>query len=85
MINNPYLDTMKDILFQEIKEKYLTSINNDEINNDLKIMKQLEKKQIKFELDDKISDKSNVGKYLKKKRNSNINYDTLKKFMNNEC
>ena len=85
MINNPYLDTMKDILFQEIKEKYLTSINNDEINNDLKIMKQLEKKQIKFELDDKISNKSNVGKYLKKKRNSNINYDTLKKFMNNEC
>ena len=84
MINNPYLDTMKDILFQEIKEKYLTSINNDEINNDLKIMKQLEKKQIKFELDDKISNKSNVGKYLKKKRNSNINYDTLKKFMNNE-
>ena len=85
MINNPYLDTMKDILFQEIKEKYLTSINNDEINNDLKIMKQLEKNQIEFELDDKISDKSNVGKYLKKKRNSNINYDTLKKFMNNEC
>ena len=85
MINNPYLDTMKDILFQEIKEKYLTSINNDEINNDLKIMKQLEKNQIEFELDDKITNKSNVGKYLNKKRNSNINYDTLKKFMNNEC
>ena len=85
MINNPYLDTMKDILFQEIKEKYLTSINNDEINNDLKIMKQLEKNQIEFELDDKITNKSNVGKYLNKKRNSNINYDNLKKFMNNEC
>ena len=85
MINNPYLDTMKDILFQEIKEKYLTSINNDEINNDLKIMKQLEKNQIEFELDDKITNKSNVGKYLNKKRNSNINYYTLNKFMNNEC
>ena len=48
-------------------------------------MKQLEKNQIEFELDDKITNKSNVGKYLNKKRNSNINYDTLKKFMNNEC
>ena len=85
LINNPYLDTMKDILFQEIKEKYLTSINNDEINNDLEIMKQLEKNQIEFELDDKNTNKSNVGKYLNKKRNNNINYDTLKKFMNNEC
>ena len=84
MINNPYLDTMKDILFQEIKEKYLISINNDEINNDIKIMKQLEKKQ--FEIEDKKNRAElNVGKYLNKKRNSSINYDNLKKFMNNEC
>ena len=83
LINNPYLDTMKDILFQEIKEKYLTSINNNEINNDIKIMKELEKKQYEFELNDK--NKSSVGKYLNKKRNNNVNYDNLKKFMNNEC
>ena len=85
IINNPYLDTMKNILFQEIKEKYLTSINNDEINNDIKIMKELEKKQYEFELNDKNNNNANVGKYLNKKRNSDINYDTLKKFMNNEC
>ena len=83
MINNPYLDAMKNILFQEIKEKYLTSINNDEITNDIKIMKQLEKKQNEIEFDNKNT--TNVGKYLNKKRNSDINYDTLKKFMNNEC
>ena len=86
IINNPYLDTMKEIIFQEIKEKYLTSINNDEINNDIQIMKQLEKRQ--YEIEDENNEKNlkvNVGKYLNKKRNSSINYDNLKKFMNNEC
>ena len=69
MINNPYIDTMKDILFQEIKEKYLISINNDEINNDIKIMKQLEKTQ--NEIDEKKSKNKSgttVGKYLNQKR-----------------
>ena len=84
MINNPYIDTMKDILFQEIKEKYLISINNDEINNDIKIMKQLEKTQ--YEIDEKNSKKiSGVGKYLNQKRKSNFNIDKLQKFMNSEC
>ena len=89
IINNPFLDTMKDILFQEIKEKYLTSINNDEINNDIKIMKQLEKN--KYDMENKNKDINNnnnatgVGKYLNQKRNSSINYDNLKKFMNSEC
>ena len=86
IINNPYLDAMKNVLFQEIKEKYLTSINNDEISNDIKIMKQLEKKQNEIELNSKNNkNETNVGKYLNKKRNSDINYDTLKKFMNSEC
>ena len=55
---------MKEILFQEIKEKYLLNINNDEINKDIKIMKLLEKNQ------DEINNKKdkNVGKYLNKKR-----------------
>ena len=81
IINNPFVDMMKEILFQEIKEKYLVNINNDEINKDIKIMKLLEKNQ------DEINNKKdkNVGKYLNKKRNNDINYDTLKKFMNNEC
>ena len=86
MINNPYIDTMKDILFQEIKEKYLISINNNEINNDIKIMKQLEKTQ--YEIEDK-NNKNNsgtgVGKYLNHKRNSSFNFDKLQKFMNSEC
>ena len=81
IINNPFVDMMKEILFQEIKEKYLLNINNDEINKDIKIMKLLEKNQ------DEINNKKdkNVGKYLNKKRNNDINYDTLKKFINNEC
>ena len=81
IINNPFVDMMKEILFQEIKEKYLVNINNDEINKDIKIMKLLEKNQ------DEINNKKdkNVGKYLNKKRNNDINYDTLKKFINNEC
>ena len=84
MINNPYIDTMKDILFQEIKEKYLISINNDEINNDIKIMKQLEKTQ--YEIDEKNSKNvTGVGKYLNQKRKSNFNIDKLQKFMNSEC
>ena len=86
MINNPYIDTMKDILFQEIKEKYLLSINNDEINNDIKIMKQLEKTQ--YEIEDKNGKNKSgtgVGKYLNHKRNSSFNFDKLQKFMNSEC
>ena len=86
MINNPYIDTMKDILFQEIKEKYLLSINNDEINNDIKIMKQLEKTQ--YEIEDKNGKNKSgtgVGKYLNQKRNSSFNFDKLQKFMNSEC
>ena len=86
MINNPYIDTMKDILFQEIKEKYLLSINNDEINNDIKIMKQLEKTQ--YEIEDKNGKNKSgtgVGKYLNHKRNSSFNLDKLQKFMNSEC
>ena len=86
MINNPYIDTMKDILFQEIKEKYLLSINNDEINNDIKIMKQLEKTQ--YEIEDKNGKNKSgtgVGKYLNHKRNSSFNFDKLRKFMNSEC
>ena len=83
IINNPYLDAMKEILFQEIKEKYLTSINNDEINNDIKIMKQLEKNQ--FEIEKKDKNKINVGKYLNQKRNSSMSHDMLRKFLNNEC
>ena len=86
MINNPYIDTMKDILFQEIKEKYLLSINNDEINNDIKIMKQLEKTQ--YEIEDKNNKNKSgtgVGKYLNHKRNSSFNFDKLQKFMNSEC
>ena len=86
MINNPYIDTMKDILFKEIKEKYLISINNDEINNDIKIMKQLEKTQ--NEIDEKKSKNKSgttVGKYLNQKRNSSFNIDKLQKFMNSEC
>ena len=86
MINNPYIDTMKDILFQEIKEKYLLSINNDEINNDIKIMKQLEKTQ--YEIEDKNGKNKSgtgVGKYLNHKRNSTFNFDKLQKFMNSEC
>ena len=86
MINNPYIDTMKDILFQEIKEKYLLSINNNEINNDIKIMKQLEKTQ--YEIEDKNGKNKSgtgVGKYLNHKRNSSFNFDKLQKFMNSEC
>jgi hypothetical protein len=83
IINNPYLDAMKEILFQEIKEKYLTSINNDEINNDIKIMKQLEENQ--FEIEKKDKNKINVGKYLNQKRNSSMSHDMLRKFLNNEC
>ena len=84
IINNPYLDAMKNVLFQEIKEKYLISINNDEINNDIKIMKQLEKTQ--YEIDEKNSKKiSGVGKYLNQKRKSSFNIDKLQKFMNSEC
>ena len=86
MINNPYIDTMKDILFQEIKEKYLLSINNDEINNDIKILKQLEKTQ--YEIEDKNGKNKSgtgVGKYLNHKRNSSFNFDKLQKFMNSEC
>ena len=86
MINNPYIDTMKDILFQEIKEKYLLSINNDEIYNDIKIMKQLEKTQ--YEIEDKNGKNKSgtgVGKYLNHKRNSSFNFDKLQKFMNSEC
>ena len=74
---------MKEILFQEIKEKYLTSINNDEINNDIKIMKQLEENQ--FEIEKKDKNKINVGKYLNQKRNSSMSHDMLRKFLNNEC
>ena len=83
IINNPYLDAMKEILFQEIKEKYLTSINNEEINNDIKIMKQLEENQ--FEIEKKDKNKINVGKYLNQKRNSSMSHDMLRKFLNNEC
>jgi len=79
LINNPFIDAMKDILFQEIKEKYLSVINNNEINNDIKIMKQLEKNQ----KSDTIN--SSVGKYINKKRASDVDYDTFTKFLNNEC
>ena len=79
LINNPFIDAMKDILFQEIKEKYLSVINNNEINNDIKIMKQLEKNQ----KSDTVN--SSVGKYINKKRASDVDYDTFTKFLNNEC
>ena len=79
LINNPFIDAMKDILFQEIKEKYLSVINNNEINNDIKIMKQLEKNQKSDTVD------SSVGKYINKKRASDVDYDTFTKFLNNEC
>ena len=79
LINNPFIDAMKDILFQEIKEKYLSVINNNEINNDIKIMKQLEKNQKSNTVD------SSVGKYINKKRASDVDYDTFTKFLNNEC
>ena len=77
LINNPFLDAMKDILFQEIKEKYLSQINNNEINDDIKIMRQLEKQ--------KDNEHSSVGKYINKKRANNVDYETFKKFLNNEC
>ena len=79
LINNPFIDAMKDILFQEIKEKYLSVINNNEINNDIKIMKQLEKNQKSDTVD------SSVGKYINKTRASDADYDTFTKFLNNEC
>ena len=79
LINNPFMDAMKDILFQEIKGKYLSVINNNEINNDIKIMKQLEKNQKSDTVD------SSVGKYINKKRASDVDYDTFTKFLNNEC
>ena len=79
LINNPFIDAMKDILFQEIKEKYIYIINNNEINNDIKIMKQLEKNQKSDTVD------SSVGKYINKKRASDVDYDTFTKFLNNEC
>ena len=79
LMNNPFIDAMKDILFQEIKTKYLSTINNNEINNDIKIMKELEKKQ-----NSKKSDNLSVGKYLNKKRASDVDYDTFTKFLNNE-
>lgn len=78
LINNPFLDAMKEILFQEIKKKYLSVINNNEINDDIKIIKELEKNQNSDKID------SSVGKYLNKKRASNIDYDTFTKFLNNE-
>ena len=76
LINNPYMDAMKEILFKEIKEKYLSNINNNEINNDIKIMKDLEK--------NKNNIGTSVGKYLNKKRASDVDYDTFNKFINNE-
>ena len=79
IINNPFIDAMKEILFQEIKEKYLSAINNNEINNDIKIMKELEKNQKSNNVD------ASVGKYINKKRASNVDYDTFTKFLNNEC
>ena len=78
IINNPFIDAMKDILFQEIKEKYLSVINNNEINNDIKIMKELEKNQKSNNVN------ASVGKYMKLKT-SNVDYDTFTKFLNNEC
>ena len=79
IINNPFIDAMKEILFQEIKEKYLSAINNNEINNDIKIMKELKKNQKSNNVD------ASVGKYINKKRASNVDYDTFTKFLNNEC
>ena len=79
IINNPFIDAMKEILFQEIKEKYLSAINNNEINNDIKIMKELEKNQKSNNVN------ASVGKYINKKRASNVDYDTFTKFLNNEC
>jgi hypothetical protein len=79
LINNPFTDAMKDILFQEIKEKYLSVINNNEINDDIKIMKELEKKQKSEKIE------SSVGKYINKKRGNDVDYDTFTKFLNNEC
>ena len=79
LINNPYIDAMKDILFQEIKTKYLSTINNNEINNDIKIMKELEKKQ-----NSNKNNNSSVGKYLNKKRASVVDYDIFTKFLNKE-
>ena len=78
LINNPFLDAMKDILFQEIKQKYLSVINNNEINNDIKIMKELEKNQ---NID---KTESSVGKYINNKMASNVDYDIFQKFLNNE-
>ncbi len=80
IINNPFKEAMTDILFQEIKNKYLSVINNNEINNDIKIMKELEKKYNKNS--EKVD--SSVGKYLNKKRAADIDYDTFTKFLNNE-
>ena len=80
IINNPFKDAMKDILFQEIKNKYLSVINNNEINNDIKILKELEKNQNKKSEKDGLS----VGKYINKKRASDADYDTFTKFLNNE-
>jgi hypothetical protein len=79
IINNPFLEAMKDILFNEIKEKYLISINNDEINNDIKIMKEIEENQ-KIE-----KNESSVGKYINIKRKADVDFETLTKFLNNEC
>ena len=79
LMNTPFIDAMKDILFQEIKTKYLSTINNNEINNDIKIMKELEKNQ-----NSKKNDNLSVGKYLNKKRASDVDYDTFTKFLNNE-
>lgn len=87
LFNNPYIDTMKEVIFREIKEKYLKNIYNDEINNELKMINKLE--DIKNGKDNSIGkDNNTIGKYLEKKRKpdkkSLFNDEVYQKFLEKE-